>query len=189
MKPKEQSELIRKEAKIQELIKYNGQPCINCGSIVKYVNGSACVDCTKKRILNRSPLVGKKYQQSAKGKARLKRYKKTDAYHRVQNKHHRKHYKEHPEIYRTRHMKYKYKMSEKDYNLLLEEQNFRCASCGIHKDEHLLNYKKYRLCIDHNHLTNKCRGLLCVKCNFALGLLDENVEKMQKLIAYIKKYE
>lgn len=48
--------------------------------------------------------------------------------------------------------------------------------------------KRWRLCVDHNHKTGKIRGLLCIKCNAALGQLDENVSFMKNLITYIRRY-
>ena len=52
-----------------------------------------------------------------------------------------------------------------------------CEVCG----------SKERLCIDHNHDTEKPRGLLCHKCNTALGLLDDDSQRMIKLIQYLER--
>jgi hypothetical protein len=52
-----------------------------------------------------------------------------------------------------------------------------CECCG----------SKERLCIDHCHDTKKPRGLLCHKCNTALGLLDDDSQKMIKLIQYLER--
>jgi len=41
------------------------------------------------------------------------------------------------------------------------------------------------LSVDHNHKTGKIRGLLCTKCNTALGIMEENKELMLKLINYL----
>lgn len=43
-----------------------------------------------------------------------------------------------------------------------------------------------RLCIDHNHLTGEVRGLLCTKCNGAIGMFDDDPDKMSKAIRYLK---
>ncbi len=52
-----------------------------------------------------------------------------------------------------------------------------CECCG----------STYQLCIDHDHDTEKPRGLLCHKCNTALGLLDDDSQRMIKLIQYLER--
>ena len=63
-----------------------------------------------------------------------------------------------------------------------------CMLCG--KPETRTNqYGVRKLCVDHNHLTKRIRGLLCATCNQAIGLLyvDEcGIELLQKAIAYIE---
>jgi len=53
----------------------------------------------------------------------------------------------------------------------------KCEACG----------STSRLCIDHNHETNKPRGLLCHNCNTAIGLVGDNLETLSNLIEYLKK--
>jgi len=43
------------------------------------------------------------------------------------------------------------------------------------------------LCIDHDHITGKVRGVLCSRCNSALGLLGDSKEVILKLASYIEK--
>jgi len=45
---------------------------------------------------------------------------------------------------------------------------------------------KAKLAIDHDHLTGLIRGLLCPKCNQALGLFDDNIGNLQKAIEYLE---
>src|SRR3990167_9559366 len=52
-----------------------------------------------------------------------------------------------------------------------------CEICG----------KKGKICFDHNHETGKFRGWICVKCNIALGMSEDNPEILNKLIKYIEK--
>lgn len=58
------------------------------------------------------------------------------------------------------------------------EHNTRPLSCEICGG-------KNRVAYDHNHQTGKFRGWLCMKCNTALGLVNEDVEILKKLIAYL----
>lgn len=44
---------------------------------------------------------------------------------------------------------------------------------------------KERLHVDHCHKTGKFRGILCAKCNKALGLLNDSTEQLQNMINYL----
>ena len=52
----------------------------------------------------------------------------------------------------------------------------KCEGCGT---------TDRRLCIDHDHKTNKVRGLLCHNCNTALGLLNDDTSLLSNLITYL----
>jgi len=42
-------------------------------------------------------------------------------------------------------------------------------------------------CIDHSHITGKIRGLICSRCNTALGFVDDNVETLRRAIEYLNE--
>jgi len=44
-----------------------------------------------------------------------------------------------------------------------------------------------RIAYDHDHQTGKFRGWLCMKCNIALGLVNDDIELLKKMIAYLQK--
>ena len=44
-----------------------------------------------------------------------------------------------------------------------------------------------RPAVDHCHTTNKVRGLLCQKCNTAIGLLEDNITSLENAIKYLEK--
>ena len=69
------------------------------------------------------------------------------------------------------------------YGLMLENQNYECKLCGKHADD---NHNK-RLYIDHDHETGKVRGLLCLQCNTALGLLKDNPKVLKKALKYLTR--
>ena len=86
-------------------------------------------------------------------------------------------------------LKRDFNMSLEKYNDLLKEQNYSCAACN--KPQNTMNKKygkKRLLSVDHNHITNKTRGLLCHNCNISLGLLHEDYNIISQLANYIKKY-
>ena len=51
-----------------------------------------------------------------------------------------------------------------------------CDACG----------KPGRICFDHCHKTNEFRGWLCHRCNLALGYVDDDIEQLKRLIAYLR---
>lgn len=76
-------------------------------------------------------------------------------------------------------LKRKYGIDLAYYNQMFINQNGCCATCETHQSE--LNRT---LCVDHNHETGEVRGLLCMSCNRAFGLLKENVNTLKNLITY-----
>lgn len=76
----------------------------------------------------------------------------------------------------------------KNFNITVEQyyemwdnQKGVCALCSDPPTE------KMNLCLDHCHETGKVRGLLCTKCNKALGLFKDNIETIRKAIEYLTK--
>jgi hypothetical protein len=45
--------------------------------------------------------------------------------------------------------------------------------------------RKQKPMIDHCHDTNKVRGILCHRCNCALGLLDDDTDRLKIAIEYL----
>lgn len=81
-------------------------------------------------------------------------------------------------------LKRKYNISIEHREELLQKQNHKCAICGKLDTE-----CNQQFAVDHNHITNKIRGLLCVRCNSALGMLnaDFGTDLLEKAINYIKE--
>lgn len=44
-----------------------------------------------------------------------------------------------------------------------------------------------RIAYDHSHATGRFRGWLCMKCNTALGLVNDDIKLLQKMIEYLSK--
>jgi len=73
-------------------------------------------------------------------------------------------------------------MQQKEKIIL--NQNNKCLSCGT--DLKQLAHKMIH--IDHDHFTNKIRGVLCHNCNTTIGLLNEDLNMVDKIRIYIEKY-
>lgn len=70
--------------------------------------------------------------------------------------------------------------STESYEDVLKRQGNACATCGRHESDCAKS-----LHIDHDHATGKFRGLLCQQCNVSLGLVDDNVDVLSRMIRYL----
>lgn len=88
---------------------------------------------------------------------------------------------------RDRQLRKAYNITLEQYRAMLDDQRGVCLICGL-PDENK------NLAVDHDHnccpgrkSCGKCiRGLLCSKCNQAIGLLGDNPELMEKAAAYVR---
>jgi hypothetical protein len=76
------------------------------------------------------------------------------------------------------HKRRTYKLEPLDIQKMFENQNGQCKICKI-------QLTKNNQAIDHCHKTKIVRGLLCFKCNSALGLLNDDIEIIQSLLEYL----
>lgn len=77
----------------------------------------------------------------------------------------------------------KYGLTPEEYDVLLESQNGACAACRA-PERGRNQFGPVRLAVDHDHTTGRIRGLLCMGCNRALGLLNDNAERVKQLADY-----
>lgn len=85
-----------------------------------------------------------------------------------------------PEFYRRGNLR-KYGITIEQFDAMLESQGGVCAVC---KGPAL---GKGRYHVDHDHDTGKIRGLLCHKCNVALGMVQDSREHLTRLIQYLER--
>lgn len=71
---------------------------------------------------------------------------------------------------------------EKEYNITIEEyykcmeSSNECQICGATTN----------LVYDHDHTTMKFRGVLCSRCNVAIGTLGDSVESLSRALKYLQ---
>ena len=78
-----------------------------------------------------------------------------------------------------------YGISTEEYQKILISQKRVCAICG--NKELTKEGVENNLCVDHNHLTGRVRGLLCRKCNSGIGMFRDNSELLFNAIRYLKE--
>ena len=81
-------------------------------------------------------------------------------------------------------------IKKEEYEKILLDQNNVCAIC---KQPEKLISKTGRgrcefLCVDHCHKTNNIRGLLCRKCNAALGSFNDSISMLEAAIKYLEHF-
>jgi len=83
---------------------------------------------------------------------------------------------------RDNHLKRLYGISAEEYDTFYREQGGVCAVC---KQESDASGKNSKLHVDHDHDTKKVRGLLCYRCNIALGYLAEDEKRIYQILDYL----
>lgn len=94
-----------------------------------------------------------------------------------------------PSLESDRNIKRQYGLTREIYNEKLKVQNFVCAICenGELSIDGKSNTKR-NLAVDHNHKTGKIRGLLCWRCNTTIGKINEDLDLIDKMKAYLIKH-
>ena len=72
----------------------------------------------------------------------------------------------------------RYGLSQTDYDLLMLRANGKCELCQTPAE---------KLCIDHDHSSGKIRGILCDRCNKALGAYEYIAQFGSVLTNYISR--
>jgi hypothetical protein len=91
---------------------------------------------------------------------------------------------DYPNRDRKYHLKRVYGMTEADFERMLAEQEHRCATCSV---ELTIDHRKPNTAhIDHCHETGRVRGILCMRCNSAVGYLRDDPALALKVAAYLQ---
>jgi hypothetical protein len=129
-------------------------------------------------IENKDKIHKRRHLHYIKNKNKIRKYRHK---HYIKNKNKIKQYMlTHKDIYRSLRLKYRYGIVLIQKQKMIKDQNYKCKCCG--QDLRLI--KQRHIHVDHNHITNKVRGILCYPCNSALGLMKENPQLIQKLKNY-----
>ncbi|MEU6705761.1 endonuclease VII domain-containing protein [Streptomyces wuyuanensis] len=78
-------------------------------------------------------------------------------------------------------LKHAYGITFDEYQTMLMAQEGKCAICREPCKVHS------RLSVDHCHETQEIRGLLCLRCNSAIGLLNEDPSRLRAAADYLAR--
>jgi hypothetical protein len=102
---------------------------------------------------------------------------------RACNPAYRRHF-EPSEKHRRHNLARNYGLSGVDFDRMRVSQKGRCAICRSLPDE-----PHGVLVVDHDHMTDRVRQLLCNNCNTAVGLLRDNPVTATELVVYLLRHD
>lgn len=158
--------------------------CTKCGVEQPFANFYAakgtrdglrgdCKSCFRARAKARYPLV----RDQAIERARRWREENIERFRETQRKRRTR-----PEVKakeRNDHLRRKFGMTSAEYDRMLAEQGGRCAICKRRPT------KGISLHVDHEHRTKRVRGLLCFRCNNALGDFRDRADFLVAALHYL----
>lgn len=97
----------------------------------------------------------------------------------TRRKYHEEHREERSQRNRASHLQRKYGLSPDDVEFLVVAQGGKCRICGAAEGK--------KLHVDHHHDSGLVRGLLCGKCNKAIGLLNEDPQLFEAATSYLRE--
>jgi hypothetical protein len=81
----------------------------------------------------------------------------------------------------------KFGLSAAGLSRLIELAEGKCQICR--KPLVCFGQSSDSMVLDHDHTTGDIRGILCAKCNKALGLLGDSLEGLERAVTYLRDAE
>ena len=94
-------------------------------------------------------------------------------------------HKANPRKRKNQSLKTHYGITIEDYEKLFDKQNGVCAVCSKVETRICTQGMIQSLSVDHDHSTGLIRGLLCDRCNKAIGLLYHDIGLLNKAVEYL----
>lgn len=88
--------------------------------------------------------------------------------------------------YGKRSLRWVYGLTPDQYESLQQQQAGICMICR-NPEIGRRGARKFALAIDHDHKTNRVRGLLCNKCNLGIGNFNDDPERLEAAAAYLRR--
>lgn len=132
----------------------------------------------------RDAAVARRYREKNPDKVKARevayREKNKEKVHEWNLKATRKYRKNHPDKVKFANKKCSYGVTKENFESRLLEQENKCAVCKqvFIKTPH----------IDHDHITDKVRDLLCSSCNHLLGFAHDSIQILLNAVEYLRKH-
>lgn len=84
---------------------------------------------------------------------------------------------------RKQNLKRTYGLTPEEYDDQFERQQGVCAICGEPENSERFAH----MAVDHDHESGELRGLLCHRCNKAIGLFHDDSSRLEKASAYLQR--
>lgn len=85
-----------------------------------------------------------------------------------------------PDHRKDRALRSRYGITIDERDAMIEAQQGLCGIC-----DHEPNGSRDILHVDHDEVTGIVRGMLCMRCNTAIGNLDHDIERLKAAIRYL----
>lgn len=132
-----------------------------------------CIECVKAYRKARYPLV------RDQAIARTKAWQEANRERHLENLRRRRQRPEVKAKNRDGHLRRKFGITSETFDAMFEAQEGRCAICRRKPTPGI------SLHVDHEHATNRVRGLLCFKCNNALGDFEDDQALLLSAVNYL----
>lgn len=167
---------------------FTGSPCRNKHIAERYVSTGLCVVCVQNRTTKyhtsnegRMKQLQKEWYTKNKTKV-IQKAKQWNAENKETFKENNSYSKRGSYLRRR-----KFGISETEFAELFNNADDKCQICKQPETTTNSKGETKALAIDHCHKTGKVRGVLCQKCNTALGGFKDSIELLENAIRYLSK--
>lgn len=172
--------LERATQKLKEKAKSAEKFCIDCNVPLPYTGkyrGKRCRDCAT--IADKES--SNNWYRNLDPERKAKRRERSTEYARnwrIKN----------PDRYMDRVLRREFGITFSDFKETYDKQNGKCAIC-LEKlpDDFMRSKSRKGVHIDHDHVTDVVRGILCFRCNIGLGSFRDSPEFLRSAALYLEK--
>jgi hypothetical protein len=127
------------------------------------------------------------FNNTPERKAYMKNYRNLPGVKERERESGKRYYLKNRNVEKNGHLKRTFNITLEQYNKMLSVQNNVCAICKKPETKVFKKTGKVNdLAVDHCHSSGNIRGLLCWRCNTAIGRFEDSIEILQNAIEYLK---